>query len=155
MCVSSSLALTLQFALSVGAVDAPQLCDGPRRPQVEHDYINPGFHRLPRLRPFAHRHALLQQGQEGEDMGEGGAGQWAALWRTDRRRVSAHQQLSTMVYMSDVSTTCVSVLIRGRTFIYHLSIHMSSTETQKQTKMDSNTQLSVSSVSHFCLLFSH
>lgn len=57
--------ITLEFALGVGAVNAPQLCDGPRRPQVEHDQVHPDFHRLPRLRALTHRNALLQQRQEG------------------------------------------------------------------------------------------
>lgn len=75
--------LTLEFALGVGAVDAPQLSDGPRRPQVEHDHVHPDFHRLPRLCPLTHCHALLQQRQERQDMGEGGVGQRTALCRTE------------------------------------------------------------------------
>lgn len=84
-CISSSItpSLTLELALGVGAVDAPQLGDGPRCPQVEHDHVHASFHRLPRLCPLTHCRALLQQRQERQDMREGCVGQGAAFCGTE------------------------------------------------------------------------
>lgn len=75
--------LTLEFSLSIGAVDAPQLSDGPGGPQVEHDHVHPDLQCLPWLSPLTHCRALLQQKQERQDMGEGGVGQRAAFCRTE------------------------------------------------------------------------
>lgn len=53
--------------------------EGPRCPQVEHDHVYPSFHALPGLQALAHRAALLQQKEEGQDVGEAGVGQGAAF----------------------------------------------------------------------------
>lgn len=70
---------TLELGLSVAPVNPPVVGDGTRRLQVVHDHIHPRLRALPGLRRLPDGHAPLQQGQDGNDVGEGRGGRGAAL----------------------------------------------------------------------------
>lgn len=76
--------LTLQFGLRVGSIDAPVMRDGTSRLEVVHDHVHPHLRALPGLQRLPNSHAPLQQGQDGDDVGDRCVGQGAALWKQRR-----------------------------------------------------------------------
>lgn len=76
--------LTLQFGLGVGSVDPSVVRDAAGRLQVVHDHVHPDLRALPGLQGLTKGHAPLQQGQDGDDVGDGRVGQGAGLWRQRR-----------------------------------------------------------------------